>query len=449
MPAARRNPPLAWVALVAALALDAVSAHRATVQPASDVRTYRQWINGPLPSWDVPGPYPVGADLLWWPLRWVHGSLVESNLWWLACCTVPVTLVACLVLWRTASRPVLAVTVWLVAAGLLERSYWMRMEPVAALGALLMIVAVRRGRRGVVGAGGGAGGGPVRSWRVAASALALSAGSLIKVWPVFLAPTAVLVLAGRAGRARWTAPLRWLGWFVLPWAAYGAAVLALRPAHPFTWFTFTLGRRTQVEAVAALPALWGMAAGSKSWTIRKLGGLDSTDVVLGPHLHAPRYALQGIGVVLLVLLAVRVGRWRLATADRDGTPDRSALGVVLCTQVAMLIVIIFAGPVFSPQYLVWFAAPFAVAVGEGLLARESVVWLVGCGATFLEFPTLWLDLERGDPLAIGVLTARDAVMLALLVLCLLRLRRDTAPRRLPAGPGAGVPSRSGAPGGAG
>ena len=33
MPAARRNPRLAWVALVVVLALDAVSAYRATAQP--------------------------------------------------------------------------------------------------------------------------------------------------------------------------------------------------------------------------------------------------------------------------------------------------------------------------------------------------------------------------------------------------------------------------------
>jgi len=409
MPAARRNPRLAWVALVVVLALDAVSAYRATAQPASDVRTYRTWIAGPLPSWSVPGPYPIGADLLWWPLRWVHGSLVESNLWWLACCSVPVTLVACLVLWRTASRPVLAMTAWLLAAACLERSYWMRMEPVAALGALVMIVAVRRGR-------------------LAGSALALGAGALIKVWPVFLAPTAVLALLGRRGRAGRTASLRWLGWFVLPWAGYAVAILALRPPHPLTWFTFTLSRRTQVEAVAALPALWGMAAGSDSWTIRRLGGLDSTDVVFGPHLHGPRYLLQALGFVVLVLLAVRVVRRRQAAPDPTGTPDPAALSLVLATQVAMLVVIIFAGPVFSPQYLIWFAAPFSVAVGEGLLGREAVVWLVGCAMTFLEFPVLWPDLEKGDPLAVAVLTARDAVLLVLLALCLRRVRRATSTR---------------------
>jgi hypothetical protein len=434
MAAARRTPPLAWVALLAALVLDVVSAYRATLAPASDVRTYRQWINGSVPSWTVPGPYPLGADLLWWPLRWVHGSLVESNLWWLVCCTVPVTLIACAVLWRTSARPVFAITVWLLAAGLLERSYWMRMEPVAALGALLMIVGLRRGR-------------------VAWPALALSAGALIKVWPVFLAPTALLILlgrdpsgrdrSGRVGWGRWRAPLRWTGWFVLPWAGYLAAIVALRPPHATAWATFTFSRRTQVESLSALPALWAMAAGSTRWTIRYVGGLDSTNIIVGPHLHAPRYALQSLGVVVLLVLAVRVVRWRLALRDAPSGPDGPVLAVVLSTQVAVLLVLIFAGPVFSPQYLVWFAAPLAVAAGAGLLGREVLVWLAGCALTFWEFPVLWLDLERGDPLAVAVLTARDAVLVVLLVLCLLRVRCAT--RRPAPGPAGRKAVDGGAP----
>jgi hypothetical protein len=210
----------------------------------------------------------------------------------------------------------------------------------------------------------------------------------------------------------------------------------LRPPHATTWATFTLTRRTQVESLSALPALWGIAAGSTRWTIRSVGGLDSTDIVVGPHLHLPRYGLQALGVVVLVALAVRVVRWRLTTADGPQGPDRAVLRVVLALQVAVLLVLIFAGPVFSPQYLIWFAAPFAVAAGEGLLGREVLVWLVGCALTFWEFPVLWLDLEKGDPAAIAVLTARDAVLAVLLVLCLLRVVRGT--RREPAARAAGA-----------
>jgi len=403
--------------------MDAVSAYRATVQPASDVRVYREWINGPLPSWTVPGPYPLGADLVWWPLRWVHGSPVQSNLWWLVGCTVPVTLLACLVLARTASRPLFAITVWLVAAALLERSYWMRLEPVGALAALLMIVGVRRASR--AGAAG--------------SALALAAGAMIKVWPAFLAPLALLVSGGGREGARGRSALRWLAWFTAPWAVYLLVVAALRPPHPMTWLTFNLSRRIQVESFSALPALWAMATGSNAWQVRFVNGLDSTEVMVGPHLHAPRYLLQALAMVVIIALAVRVVRWRLSAPDGSAGADRAILSVALSTQVALLIAIIIAGPVFSPQYLVWFAAPLAVAVGEGLLGREALVWLVACGLTFLEFPTLWARLETADPLALAVLTTRDAVLVGLLVLCLRRVRRETARRTARTRPAGGVP----------
>ena len=412
------GPPAAWAALVAALALDVGSAWRATAQPASDVRTYHAWITGPLPGWDAPGPYPLGADALWWPLRWVPAH--DVNLLWLLACTLPATLVACAVLARTASRPVVAVTVWLAAAGLLERSYWMRLEPVAALAVLLMVVGVRRGR-------------------VAGPALALSCGALIKVWPVFLAPLAVLVLLARGGRGpvrrSWA---RWLGWFALPWAGYALVLLALRPRAGITWFTFTFSRRTQGEALSVLPTQWAMAAGDRTWRMTYVGGLDSADVVLGPGLHAARLVLQAVGVAVLAVLAARVVR-RPAGPDPQPAPDAGADGaadgdgaggrlvVVLATQVAVLLVIIFAGPAFSPQYLIWFAAPLAVAAGEGLLGREVLTWLAGCALTYVEFPLLWNEMRRADPVAVAALTARDAVLVVLLLLCLGRVRRATSP----------------------
>jgi hypothetical protein len=377
----------------------AASGWHAALQLPSDVRNYHQWILGPLPSWDVAGPYPVVADALWWPLRWFHGTNI--NPWWLLGWTGPATVAVCVLLWRTASRPAVAVSVWLLAAAILERSYWMRLEPIAALLTLAMVVGVRRGR-------------------VAGPALALSLGSLIKVWPVFLVPTALLALTARAR-------IRWLAWFTLPWAMFAVAVAALRPASAITWFTFTVTRRTQAESLAALPALWATATGSHTWRVTYVGGLDSADVVIGPDLTTIHLILEGVGLALLTLLAGRLIRWLRARGEiQPGTATPVLRGYA---QTALLLVVIFAGPVLSPQYLVWFAPVLVVAVGERQLIAETVIWLVACVLTSIEFPFLWADIRNPQPFAVGVLTLRDLVLLGLLGRCVRRIWWLTSPAR--------------------
>jgi hypothetical protein len=134
--------------------------------------------------------------------------------------------------------------------------------------------------------------------------------------------------------------------------------------------------------------------------------------------------------VVLALVAARVVRW---LRQRAGAGDvRFALGPA--AQTAALLVIIFAGPAFSPQYLMWFAPLLAVAAGEGCLGTEVMVWLAGCALTFVEFPLLWNEMRAADPVAVAALTVRDAVLMVLLGLCLRRVYTETATsRRAPAG----------------
>jgi hypothetical protein len=391
-----------WSAVFAAL-----SAWHAVRQLPSDVRSYRTWILGGLPSWQIPGPYPVLADAVWWPLRWYHG--MNPNPVWVLGWTAPATVVACVLLWRTASHPRAAVTVWLLTAAILERSYWVRLDPIAAVFALAAVLMVRRGR-------------------IAGSATALSLGALIKVWPAFLLPA---MLLGLTGRGRW----RWLAWFALPWLLYGAALSVFRPPGATAWFTFTLTRRIQLESVTALGPMWAMALGSHLWKIRYIGGLDSADLVLGPHLRTIHLGLEEIGVVALAVVAVRLGRW-LRAQRGPSSPSASAatrgrlFEVILYTQTVVLLVLIFAGPVFSPQYLVWFAPLLTVAAGERLMAAETKIWLVACALTTADYPYLFDALRAGRAYAVADVTLRDAVLAVLLGLCLRRLWARTTSRRL-------------------
>ncbi len=394
----RRWTALVWVAAVLALASAAYSAK----QLPSDVRSYRGWIDAGWPSWTTPGPYPVVVDAVWWPLRFVHA--VNPNPTWVLFWTGPATVLACVLLWRTASRPQLAAATWLLAAALLERSYWLRLEPVSALVALVGIVAARRARPGL-------------------SAGALTLGALIKVWPAFLAPLALLLTAARQR-------VRWLVVFAVPWLVYLVAVALKHPPGGLDWFTFTFSRPIQIESFSGLGAMWAIALGSHTWQIKFEHGLNSADILIGPHLTSIHLALELLGVIALLVLAVRLWRAHATPATPGG---RKVLDVpleqALLAQAIVLLVLVAAGPVFSPQYMAWFAPVFALAAGEGLLRVETVLWIVCCGLTALDYPLGYDALRGGGINGLTALTARDVVFVALLVVAyrhVWRLTRTTS-----------------------
>ncbi len=388
--------------LAVAAVLAVVSAAYAAKQLPSDVRSYRAWINAGWPGWTTPGPYPVAVDAVWWPLRFVHAANVNPT--WVLLWTGPATLLACLILWRSASRPYLAAAAWLFGAALLERSYWLRLEPVGDVVALAGIAAARRG------------------W-TSLSAGALTLGALIKVWPGFLAPLALLVTAPR----RW---VRWLVVFAAPWVVYLALIRAKNPPGGTAWFSFTFSRPIQIESFSGLGAMWAVWSGSHTWRIRFERGLNSADILIGPHLTAIHLALEALGVVALAVVAVRL--WR-ARRDPDRPEGRRVLGVslelALLVQAIILLVLIVAGPVFSPQYMAWFAPVFALAAGEGLLGRETVLWVVCCGLTALDYPLGYDSLRVAQLPGLVALTARDVVFVALLAVCLRHFWQLTRPVR--------------------
>ena len=316
---------------------------------------------------------------------------------------------------RTASRPQLAVATWLIAAALLERSYWLRLEPVSALIALTGIVAARRGRTGL-------------------SAGALTLGALIKVWPAFLAPLALLLTAARKR-------VRWLVVFAVPWVVYLGVIYARRPPGGLAWFKFTFSRPIQIESFSGLGAMWAIGFGSHTWRIKFEHGLNSADILLGPHLKTIHLAIELLGVVALAVVAVRLWRAHAAPATPGG---RKVLGVpleqALLAQAIVLLVLVVAGPVFSPQYMAWFAPVFALAAGEGLLRTEVVLWVACCGLTALDYPLGYDALRAAGINGLLALTARDVVFVALLVVAyrhLWRLTRTPSAVASPAGSPAG------------
>jgi hypothetical protein len=241
-----------------------------------------------------------------------------------------------------------------------------------------------------------------------ASAGALSGlGAAFKLWPAVGLPALLVPLQAR-GRARALA------------AFLGAAlVLALATAAAAGWGRWfsplveQAERGLQIEAFAALPLLWARyfdpgGAWSLSYAACKCTEIFGPGV--GAALAAAAFALL-LGGLALAAMHVRAF---VAPAERR-TPALAAL----LTALGILVWLV-AGRVFSPQYLIWLAAPLAVLgalAKPGLAHRDVALFVAACVLTQAVFPFGYaaLVIERHPLQApfLVAMTLRDVLLLVL------------------------------------
>jgi hypothetical protein len=119
-----------------------------------------------------------------------------------------------------------------------------------------------------------------------------------------------------------------------------------------------------------------------------------------------------LGVAAILLLAV-------AAARRPGPRE-----LVLASLTAVAAFATF-GKVISPQYLVWTLPLAALALAWrmhalfGTLAAATLL-------TFVEFPARYTDVVRGEPAALALVGARDALLVAAVALGLVYSARGPA-----------------------
>ena len=160
--------------------------------------------------------------------------------------------------------------------------------------------------------------------------------------------------------------------------------------------------------------------------------------------------------LLAALVAVSAGAGRAARWARARRAEATALyddpaaarALVLAALAAVTAFAAF-GRVLSPQYLVWVVPLLALAVAWRMRAL-AVLTAAACALTLAEFPSRYLDLVAGEPLAVSITGARNAALLAAAVAAcaaLWRLAATRAPARAGAlTPAAGAPARLIAPG---
>ncbi len=237
-------------------------------------------------------------------------------------------------------------------------------------------------------------------------------GAMTKVFPLIVAPVALAWLVGRGERR---AALHAAATLVATMAVVGLPALALAPDGVLDFVRFHFER----------PVLSESSPASVLWILEALGA--------GPVSDVPGFRSHGIGhrfdaVVVAAFvglgLAVLVALTRLAARSRDPR------GLVLASLGGVLAFATF-GKVLSPQFLVWAAPLFALALAWRLWALAAALG-AATALTLAFFPSRYLDLVAHEPLPIVLLAARNAALLLAMGLTLRELGRKAGARAGPA-----------------
>lgn len=162
------------------------------------------------------------------------------------------------------------------------------------------------------------------------------------------------------------------------------------------------GRELQLESVGASLLL---ALGE-----RPIEFVDGSWSVFGTAAEAVALVSSLAGLVVLVAIWAATLRYR----DRLGAP-------ALAYAAAVAVVLVFA-KVLSPQYLVWLVPLVALVRGKLGLAA-CVLSAIACVLTRSVYPPRYEELVAQETLPIGLLLARNVVLLAVAAVLVIGLAR--------------------------
>jgi hypothetical protein len=234
------------------------------------------------------------------------------------------------------------------------------------------------------------------SGRPASGAVAAACGTLLKIYPAFVAALAFVHESAQAQTTRLRGSVIFVATMLAgvgAWWAIGGAV-ALR---------YHLGRGLQIETVwAGILMVLGKITGTRmEWDLN-----HSSVELLAPGAHvAAVLAVPAQGAALLLVI------WRFW---------RSGLRDPLRHAAAAVLAFVVGGKVLSPQYLIWLT-PFIVVLRGRMGRTARFVFLLSCVATTLVYPWGVWRLLAFEPGAVALLNFRNGLLLTLFGLLLFPL----------------------------
>jgi hypothetical protein len=241
-----------------------------------------------------------------------------------------------------------------------------------------------------------------------AGALA-SLGAGLKLWPA-AGFAALLVPGERKSRASVLA-----GLFSLLVALALASAAAAGWSRLWSPFSLQGKRGLQLEAFGALPLLWARYLSvDGGWTVRQDEVVCKCHELYGPGVDV---ALQLTFPALLIAAAfVAILHLRALAAPAAA---RTAAVAALLTALSLVAWLVTAR-VFSPQYMIWLAAPLAVlgTLPGAPLARLDLAFVAAAALlTHLIYPlgyeAVLVERHPLQPIFLVIATLRDALVVAL------------------------------------
>jgi hypothetical protein len=280
-------------------------------------------------------------------------------------------------------RALLAAAAMPLLCGALVRTHF-DLAPVALTLAALLLLCMERPRAGMA---------------------VLGLGAMTKFFPLLIAPVALAWLLGR-GRTReaWQSAAA-LACVV---GVLGTAAVVASADGALDAIRYHSERPVQIESTPALALVAldeaGLGNAASVASHRSDGLVHRADGVVTGVLYA---SLIGV-VILLALLAAR-------------RPDPRSL---VLSSLAAVTAFVVLGKVLSPQFVTWILPLGALALAWRMYALAAAVGLAAV-LTQIEFPARYFDLVAREPFPVAVVAARNAVLLAALVLA----ARALQPRR--------------------
>lgn len=389
-----------WVGFVAVHLIVAALGFVQPNAPMGDVYlVYEPWVRAAVDHGVVPGIagswiYPqlaIVPMVLALGLAWVGGYVVG---WAVLVTAVDALAFALLVGRGKSSGRALAAAFWLAFMLLLGPVGMYRLDAVTvplAIAGLLWLVG-----------------------RPLIASLLLSVATWVKVWPAALLAAAVIAVRRR---------LELIGGALIACALTLVAIFAAGGgAHAFGFVAEQTGRGLQLEAPVTGWYLWQAVAGvegafvyydSEILTFQVAGAnVDAVIAVMTPLLALAVLAVAALGAVKA---------WRGARFAALFPP----------LSLALVLALIVFNKVGSPQFLTWIIAPlvFGLVIDRHRWTAPSAIALVAALLTQLVYPLTYDRLIVAEPVAAGILTARNLLLIALFAWAVVRLVRVSGRER--------------------
>jgi uncharacterized membrane protein len=217
-------------------------------------------------------------------------------------------------------------------------------------------------------------------------------GTMLKAFPLVAAPVALAWLLARGDRA---AAIRGASALGVTLAVVGAVWLALSPDGAIDSVRFQLERPLQIESTPA----------SLLFVLGSIGGAEPA-VVASHNSSGIAHPLAGAAGALFTAALVAAVALLAALAARTRSPEGLVLGALAAAAAFAAL-----GRVLSPQYLIWVVPLLALALAWRRWAL-ALLAATACALTLAEFPARYIDLTAADPLAIAIVAARNAALVA-------------------------------------